>query len=143
MAVRDDICARDSYFVAEINSMRRIVEAAQHEYCFCVIDEILKGTNTAERIAASVSVLTVLAATGSLCAAATHDIELTDIMEDKYRNVHFTERIEDNNVLFDYKVREGAARTRNAIMLMKINGFPDEIIDMTEDLVQTKTGGAV
>lgn len=139
MAVRDDICAGDSYFVAEIKSMRRIVEAAQNEYCFCVIDEILKGTNTAERIAASVSVLTVLAGTGSLCAAATHDIELTDIMADKYRNVHFTERIEDNNVLFDYKVREGAARTRNAIKLMKINGFPDEIIDMAENLVQAKT----
>lgn len=139
MAVRDDICAGDSYFVAEIKSMRRIVEAAQNEYCFCVIDEILKGTNTAERIAASVSVLTVLAGTGSLCAAATHDIELTDIMADKYRNVHFTERIEDNNVLFDYKVREGAARTRNAIKLMKINGFSDEIIDMAENLVQAKT----
>lgn len=139
MAVRDDICAGDSYFVAEIKSMRRIVEAARNEYCFCVIDEILKGTNTAERIAASVSVLTVLAGTDSLCAAATHDIELTDIMADKYRNVHFTERIEDNNVLFDYKVREGAARTRNAIKLMKINGFPDEIIDMAENLVQAKT----
>lgn len=137
MAVRDDICAGDSYFVAEIKSMRRIVEAARNEYCFCVIDEILKGTNTAERIAASVSVLTVLAGTDSLCAAATHDIELTDIMAGRYRNVHFTERIEDNNVLFDYKVREGAARTRNAIKLMKINGFPDEIVDMAEGLVQS------
>lgn len=137
MAVRDDICAGDSYFVAEIKSMRRIVEAAQNEYCFCVIDEILKGTNTAERIAASVSVLTVLAGTGSLCAAATHDIELTDIMADKYRSIHFTEHIEGGSVLFDYKVREGAARTRNAIKLMKINGFPDEIIDMAESLVRS------
>lgn len=140
MAVRDDICAGDSYFVAEIKSMRRIVEAARDGYCFCVIDEILKGTNTAERIAASVSVLTVLAGTESLCAAATHDIELTDIMADKYRNVHFTESIEENNVIFDYKVREGAARTRNAIKLMKINGFPDEIIDMAESLAQTSSG---
>ncbi len=143
MAVRDDICEGDSYFVAEIKSMWRIVEAAQSEYCFCVIDEILKGTNTAERIAASVSVLTVLAGTESLCAAATHDIELTDIMADRYRNVHFTERIEDGGVIFDYKVREGAARTRNAIKLMKINGFPDEIIEMAESLVREKTGGAV
>lgn len=143
MAVRDDISAGDSYFAAEIKSMRRIVEAAQKGYCFCIIDEILKGTNTAERIAASVSVLTVLAGTESLCAAATHDIELTDIMADKYRNVHFTERIEGNNVLFDYKVREGAARTRNAIKLMKINGFSDEIVDMAESLVREKTVGTV
>ncbi|MDE5859145.1 MAG: DNA mismatch repair protein MutS, partial [Oscillospiraceae bacterium] len=62
----------------------------------------------------------------------THDIELTDIMAEKYRSVHFTERIEDDNVIFDYKVREGAAKTRNAIKLMKINGFPKEITDMAE-----------
>lgn len=142
MAVRDDICAGDSYFVAEIKSMRRIVEAAGDGYCFCVIDEILKGTNTAERIAASVSVLTVLAGTESLCAAATHDIELTDIMAEKYRNVHFTESIEGNNVIFDYKVREGAARTRNAIKLMKINGFPDEIINMAESMVRERVHSA-
>ncbi|MCM1330507.1 MAG: hypothetical protein NC253_13835 [Ruminococcus sp.] len=138
MAVRDDICAGDSYFTAEIKSMRRIIEAARAGYCFCVIDEILRGTNTAERIAASVSVLTALAGTESLCAAATHDIELTDIMAEKYRNVHFTERIEDGGVIFDYKIKEGAARTRNAIRLMKINGFPDEIIDMAERLVEGK-----
>lgn len=138
MAVRDDICAGDSYFMAEIKSMRRIVEAAEREYCFCVIDEILKGTNTTERIAASVSVLTAFAETESLCAAATHDIELTDIMADKYRNVHFTERIEDNNVIFDYKIKEGAAKTRNAIKLMKINGFPEKITDMAERLAGEK-----
>lgn len=136
MAVRDDICAGDSYFMAEIKSMRRIVEAAGREYCFCVIDEILKGTNTTERIAASVSVLTAFAETESLCAAATHDIELTDIMADKYRSVHFTERIEGSSVIFDYKIREGAAKTRNAIRLMKINGFPKEITDMAERLAE-------
>lgn len=136
MAVRDDICAGDSYFVAEIKSMKRIVEQVRTEYCFCVIDEILKGTNTIERIAASVSVLKEMAETESICVAATHDIELTVMLEDCYRNVHFEETVTDDDVTFDYKIKEGAARTRNAIKLLKVNGFPEAVISAAERLAE-------
>ncbi len=136
MAVRDDICAGDSYFVAEIKSMKRIVEQVKSEYCFCVIDEILKGTNTIERIAASVSVLKEMAETESICVAATHDIELTVMLEDCYRNVHFEETVTDDDVTFDYKIKEGAARTRNAIKLLKVNGFPESVISAAERLAE-------
>ncbi|MBQ5319049.1 MAG: hypothetical protein J6K17_08140 [Oscillospiraceae bacterium] len=136
MAVRDDICAGDSYFVAEIKSMKRIVEQIRTEYCFCVIDEILKGTNTIERIAASVSVLKEMAETESICVAATHDIELTVMLEDCYRNVHFEETVTDDDVTFDYKIKEGAARTRNAIKLLKVNGFPKSVISAAERLAE-------
>ncbi len=143
MAVRDDIIGGDSYFVAEIKSMRRIYKAAEREYCFCIIDEILKGTNTTERIAASVSVLTALAETESLCVAATHDTELTFMLPELYRNVHFSEKIEDDAVIFDYKIKEGAAVTRNAIKLLKINGFPSKITDRAEALAQELAGEKV
>ncbi len=136
MAVRDDICAGDSYFVAEIKSMKRIVEQVRTEYCFCVIDEILKGTNTIERIAASVSVLKEMAETESICVAATHDIELTVMLEDCYRNVHFEETVTDDDVTFDYRIKEGAARTRNAIKLLKVNGFPQAVISAAERLAE-------
>ncbi len=136
MAVRDDICAGDSYFIAEIKSMKRIVEQVRTEYCFCVIDEILKGTNTIERIAASVSVLKEIAETESICVAATHDIELTVMLEDCYRNVHFEETVTDDDVTFDYKIKEGAARTRNAIKLLKVNGFPQPVISAAEQLAE-------
>ena len=136
MAVRDDICAGDSYFVAEIKSMKRIVEQVRTEYCFCVIDEILKGTNTIERIAASVSVLKEMAEKESICVAATHDIELTVMLEDCYRNVHFEETVTDDDVTFDYKIKEGAARTRNAIKLLKVNGFPEAVISAAERLAE-------
>lgn len=136
MAVRDDICAGDSYFVAEIKSMKRIVEQVRTEYCFCVIDEILKGTNTIERIAASVSVLKEMAETESICVAATHDIELTVMLEDCYRNVHFEETVTDDDVTFDYRIKEGAARTRNAIKLLKVNGFPESVISAAERLAE-------
>ena len=136
MAVRDDICAGDSYFVAEIKSMKRIVEQVRTEYCFCVIDEILKGTNTIERISASVSVLKEMAETESICVAATHDIELTVMLEDCYRNVHFEETVTEDDVTFDYRIKEGAARTRNAIKLLKVNGFPESVISAAEQLAE-------
>lgn len=138
MAVRDNICTGESYFVAEIRSMRRVVDMAGEEFCFCVIDEILKGTNTAERIAASVSVLNFLAKTESLFAAATHDIELTELLKETFRNVHFSEQVENDEVIFDYKIKEGAAQTRNAIKLLKINGFPAEITDMAKRLAEKR-----
>lgn len=134
MAVRDDICAGDSYFVAEIKSMHRIVAAAESEFCLCAIDEILKGTNTVERIAASVSILNAMAETESLCIAATHDIELTVMLDGTYRNVHFSEHIKDDGVHFDYKIKNGPTRTRNAIKLLKINGFSEKIIASAEQL---------
>lgn len=136
MAVRDNICAGDSYFVAEIKSMRRIVSAAETGYCFCAIDEILKGTNTVERIAASVSILKAMAEAECLCIAATHDIELTVMLAEEYRNVHFSERVEDGGVYFDYRIKEGPTKTRNAIKLLKINGFSEEIISSAERLAE-------
>ncbi len=134
MAVRDDVCAGDSYFVAEIKSMRRLVDAAEKEYCFCAIDEILKGTNTVERIAASASILSAMADTESLFIAATHDIELTSMLADRYRNIHFSEDVEKDGVRFDYTLKEGAANTRNAIMLLKVYGFPERITSAAEKL---------
>lgn len=54
MAVRDDILSGDSYFIKEIKYLKRILDAlSEDELVICIIDEILRGTNTQERIAAS------------------------------------------------------------------------------------------
>ena len=53
MAVRDNITEGDSYFIMEIKSLKRILDKVQDTSCICFVDEILKGTNTIERIAAS------------------------------------------------------------------------------------------
>lgn len=133
MAVRDNIIDGDSYFMAELRSMHRLVHLAQSEPCICFVDEILKGTNTAERIAASESVLEALAKTSSLCVAATHDSELTE-MPNGYVNMHFTEQIEQGGVTFDYKIRSGAAKTRNAILLMEQLDFGENITKRAREL---------
>ena len=64
--------------------------------------------------------------------AATHDIELTYILEKTFRMYHFEETVEDDGVFFDYKLKDGRAVTRNAILLLKMLGFNDEITDAAE-----------
>lgn len=134
MAVEDDIIAGDSYFVAEIKSIKRLLNQVEKgERCYCFIDEILKGTNTIERIAASSSVVTWLNDYPSLSFVATHDIELTEILKNQCENVHFEETVTDEQgITFDYVLKYGPALTRNAIALLKVMGYPEKIVQQAQ-----------
>ena len=70
MAVRDDILTGDSYFISEIKSLKRIIDKVEIVKCICFVDEILRGTNTIERIAASTSVIKYLHGKDCLCIVA-------------------------------------------------------------------------
>jgi len=133
MALRDSIENNESYFIADIKSLKRIFSMINDEVpCICFIDEILRGTNTIERIAASSRVLLDLSARNCICMAATHDIELTSILEGIYDNYHFREEITDNDVVFDYKLHKGKSRTKNALKLLKLMGFDNAIVAKAE-----------
>jgi len=134
MAMRDDILAGESYFIVEVKSLKRILDLVQKYPCTCYIDEILRGTNTIERIASSVAVLEHLHLLDCLCVVASHDIELTNILADKYDNYHFCEQITDDKITFDYKLKEGVSRTQNAIKLLKLMGYNSEIVKRAEEL---------
>jgi len=131
MAIADNLLAGDSYFIAEIKSMKRIVDVTKVKRpIFCVIDEILRGTNTVERVSASTELLKYLSSQNTLCFGATHDIELCQLLEQDYRMLHFTESITDEGqVVFDYLIRKGPARTRNAIKLLGALGFDQALVD--------------
>lgn len=129
MAVNDNVIDGDSYFIAEIKSLKRLLKKLNTEIrCVCFVDEILKGTNTIERIAASASILKWLVKQNCLCVVASHDIELTVILEELYDNYHFRENITDNGITFDYKIHNGRTTTRNAIKLLEFLDYPQEII---------------
>ncbi|MBP5763403.1 MAG: hypothetical protein J6W48_10560 [Lachnospiraceae bacterium] len=136
IAVNDSILKGESYFMAEIKSLKRIVDAAGSEGrpVICFIDEILRGTNTSERIAAACAVLNYLSELGVITFAATHDIELTTLVSDKYENVHFSENITDDDVTFNYVLEKGPTKSRNAIALLKKNGFPASVTGESEKL---------
>ena len=129
MAVKDNIYEGESYFTAELKSIKRILDITKTHYTVCYIDEILRGTNTTERLIASQVLLSHLHKRECLCIVATHDIELTQILENEYDNYHFSEQVTDKDISFDYKLKPGPSKTKNAIKLLEVMEFDKEIID--------------
>ena len=137
MALKDNLFDKESYYMVEIKSLLRILNRVNEDYPILIfIDEVLRGTNTLERIAASSRILSYLSKKNTMVFAATHDIELTQILEREYSNYHFQERIEENEVLFDYKLYVGKAVSKNAIKLLDMLKFPKEITRSAEQAAQ-------
>lgn len=138
MALKDDIYGGDSYYIVEIKSMKRIIDAANEDGnpVLCFVDEVLRGTNTVERIAASTEILKFLTDSGVNCFAATHDIELTQLLKDRYDLYHFEGNVSDNDVHFDYVLKKGPATNRNAIKLLGVLGYDRSLIDNAQNLAE-------
>ena len=137
IALKDNLADNESYFIVEIKSLKRIINAAGKDMpILCFVDEVLRGTNTVERISASKVILESLEPLNVICFAATHDGELADLLDGKYTNYHFSETIENNDISFDYKLREGKATSRNALALLKIYGYPENITTEAEKMAR-------
>ena len=134
MALRDDLSSSNSYYIVEIKSLKRMLDAASKEGhpVLMFVDEVLRGTNTVERIAASSEILKSIRTDKALVFAATHDVELTSLLRGKYDNYHFQEEVTDDEVVFDFKLYKGPATTRNAIKLLKTIGYDSTIINAAE-----------
>lgn len=138
MALRDNLEGGESYYIVEIKSLQRILEECKEECpVLCIVDEVLRGTNTIERIAASSRILKSLAKPHVLPLAATHDIELSYILEAWYTNYHFEEEIKDRDIVFSYMLKQGRATTRNAIKLLEIIGYDSAIIREAQETART------
>lgn len=134
MAVRDDLMAGESYFIREIRYLKRILDSITEErVTFCAIDEILRGTNTGERIRASKAILEYLRDKNCIVLVATHDKELTELLKEDYLNYHFSEEIGENDIEFSYKIMKGPATSQNAVKLLEFAGFPEEIIEAAQE----------
>lgn len=137
MALNDNILGEESYYVVESKSLKRICDAADGGHkVMCIVDEVLRGTNTTERIAASCKILDYLAKKNALCFVATHDTELTYLLEHNYDNYYFTEEVNENSVSFPYKIFKGVSTTGNAIKLLRSLGYDENITKEAELLVE-------
>lgn len=137
MAVQDNVLEGDSYFIAEIKSLKRIIKLLEEgKPCISVIDELLKGTNTVERIAASAAIMEWLSKSRGINITASHDIELTEMMKHSYVNYHFTETFIDGDIHFDYKIRTGPSTSRNAIKLLEVLAYPEQITEQANRLAK-------
>ena len=130
MALSDNLFENESYFIVEIKSLKRILDAIEDKVpVLCFVDEILRGTNTVERIAASSRILYDISNSNAIMFAATHDIELTYMLDNRFDNYHFEEQINNNQISFKYQLLKGRATSQNAIALLGMLGYPDEIIN--------------
>lgn len=127
----DDLSVGKSFYMAEAESILRIIRALDKDLpVFCAIDEIFRGTNPIERISASAEILTYINNKNSISIVATHDRELVDILKESYEFYYFSENVDSKNGLsFDYKLKRGVSKTRNAIKLLEYIGYPKDIIN--------------
>jgi DNA mismatch repair ATPase MutS len=135
MRVQDSLERGVSYFMAELQRLKAIVDAARQAQApgaypvLYLLDEILQGTNTAERQIAARRVILFLVHAGALGAVSTHDLTLAahPAIAAVARPIHFTETVSTGPagpaMHFDYRIRPGIATSTNALRLMEIVGL--------------------
>jgi hypothetical protein len=127
MRIDDSLEQGVSHFYAELKRLKQIVERARAgPGVLFLLDEILHGTNTRERLIGARAVVRSLLGLGALGAVSTHDLSLGDLeqeMPEVVRNVHFEEQVEGEVMSFDYRLRQGVVQSSNALRLMKAVGL--------------------
>jgi DNA mismatch repair ATPase MutS len=118
-----------SYYFEEVLTIKEMINKSQNKVSnLFLLDEIFKGTNTIERISAGKAVLSFLNTGSNIVFVSTHDIELAEMLNDTYELYHFSEQVNNKTVDFDFKLKNGKLKNRNAIRILEINDYPKEVI---------------
>ena len=139
MRVRDDVSEGISSFYGEILRIKGMVNYAEKKVPMLVlVDEIFKGTNSADRIIGAEAAIHKLTHPWMMTIVTTHDFELCALADSEDihgKNYHFEEHYEGDNIAFDYKIRPGRCTTTNAKHLMRIAGLldTDNVTDEKEE----------
>lgn len=127
MRVTDDVSNGISTFYAEILRIKTMVEyKRQNKPMLCLIDEIFKGTNSADRIVGATQVIRKLSGENAMTLVSTHDFELCDLKTEDgvpAANYHFEEYYEGDQLKFDYKKKNGRCTTTNAMAILHMAGL--------------------
>lgn len=134
MRVSDSLEEGTSRFYAELKKLKLVLDLAKRAdgakggqgTVLFLLDEILHGTNTRERLIGARAIMKELLARGAMGAVSTHDLGLGDLegeMPEQVKNVHFEEQVKGEEMTFDYRLREGIVQSSNALRLMKIVGL--------------------
>jgi DNA mismatch repair ATPase MutS len=129
MRVEDSLASGVSHFYAELLRLKRIVDWAREPgraALFFLLDEILHGTNSRERVLGASGVVRDLLAHGALGAVSTHDLGIAELereIGDRVDNVHFEEQVQGSEMTFDYVLRPGIVQSSNALRLMRALGL--------------------
>jgi len=125
--VNDSLHEGSSRFYAEIKRLRAICDLAeQHTPVLFLLDELLQGTNSADRLIGAKGIVQALIEGGAIGLISTHDLALTQISQPgdhRLRNMHFQDSIEDGEMRFDFKLQEGVVTKSNGVELMRLVGL--------------------
>ncbi|MBI9053079.1 MAG: DNA mismatch repair protein MutS [Bacteroidales bacterium] len=128
--ISDDLMNDKSYYFEEVLTIKEMIDVSENIIpSLFLLDELFKGTNTVERISAGKAVLSTLTQNNNIVFVSTHDIELADLLIEEYELYHFSEKIDNNTIDFDYKLKDGKLKNRNAIKILQINNYPEKIIN--------------
>ncbi|NQY66502.1 MAG: DNA mismatch repair protein [Flavobacteriales bacterium] len=122
MRLSDSLEDNESYFYAEVKRLKSIIENAEKENTFVLLDEIFKGTNSDDKRMGTVEVIKKLISKNVIGAIATHDLEVCDTTKEypeKLINKCFEVEIINDDLHFDYKLRNGVCKNKSATFLMK------------------------
>jgi hypothetical protein len=127
MRTTDSLLKDESYFFAELKRIKSVLDRLKSgEHIFVILDEILKGTNSIDKLNGSKELVRKLAEYKAVSVIATHDLKLSEMANEYPENVFnkcFEIKIENNELIFDYKLSNGVTKTMNATFLMKKMGI--------------------
>jgi MutS-like protein len=129
MRIEDSLEHGVSHFYAELRRLKRVLDLAREEGgapVLFLLDEILHGTNSRERVIGACAVVRELLASRALGAVSTHDLGITALERElggKVENVHFEEQVQGDKMTFDYMLRPGIVHSSNALRLMRAVGI--------------------
>ncbi len=127
MRISDNLEENTSTFYAELKKLKEVIGAVyQNEKVFLLLDEILRGTNSADRHTGSKALIKQLIQHNAVGLIATHDLELAKLAEKfpgKLHNYHFDVQVANDELFFDYKLKRGICTSMNASILMKKTGI--------------------
>ena len=126
--IHDSLLDGKSRFFAEITRLKQVVDLtrARHGAALFLLDELLGGTNSHDRLRGTEAILTGLTALGAVGLVTTHDLALgqvADALGPRAGNVHFADEFDGGGLRFDYRLRPGLVRTSNALALMQLVGL--------------------
>lgn len=127
MRIMDNLEEETSTFYAELKKLKKILESIQaREKVFILLDEMLRGTNAIDRHTGSVALIRQLLKFDAVGIIASHDISLTELAKEypgKIENYHFDSSVINNEIVFDYRLKNGVCTSTNATLLMKKIGL--------------------
>ena len=122
MRLMDSLVDSTSYFFAEIKRMQFIMETVRKQRCFVLLDELLRGTNSDDKIAGTIGIVEQLASLSAIGVVATHDLEVCETAKKHpsyLTNMCFEANIQNDQLHFDYILRPGICKNRSASFLLE------------------------